>query len=63
MSVVLHEDKNYYPSAEQVFGPDVEALVQEEDTQLLSEPIIAPVKQKKTYVMEKGLPVTKFNKE
>ena len=24
MQVVLHEDKKYYPSAEEVYGPDVE---------------------------------------
>ena len=24
MAVVLHEDKKYYPTAEEVFGPDVE---------------------------------------
>jgi 116 kDa U5 small nuclear ribonucleoprotein component len=41
----------------------VEALVQDEDTQPLSEPIVAPVKKKKTYIQEKDLPVTKFNKE
>lgn len=36
MAVVLHEDKKYYPSAEEVYGPDVETLVQEEDTQALA---------------------------
>ncbi|KND01710.1 small GTP-binding protein domain [Spizellomyces punctatus DAOM BR117] len=61
--VVLHEDKKYYPTAEEVYGPDVETLVQEEDTQLLSEPIIAPVKQRKTYIQEKDLPVTRYSKE
>lgn len=61
--VVLHEDKKYYPTADKIYGPGVETLVQEEDTQLLSEPIIAPVKKHKTYIMEKGLPVTKFSKE
>ncbi|KAJ2746924.1 hypothetical protein GGI19_006376, partial [Coemansia pectinata] len=45
--VVLHEDKKYYPDAEEVFGPGVEALVQEEDTQPLTEPIIAPIKVRK----------------
>ena len=25
--IVLHEDKQYYPEAEKVFGKDVEALV------------------------------------
>jgi U5 small nuclear ribonucleoprotein component len=43
-AVVLHEDKKYYPSAEEVFGENVEALVQEEDAQPLEVPIIAPVK-------------------
>jgi len=47
MEVVLHEDKSYYPSAEEVYGKDVENLIQEEDTQPLSEPIIAPIRAKK----------------
>jgi 116 kDa U5 small nuclear ribonucleoprotein component len=29
--IVLHEDKQYYPDAEQVFGKGVETLVMEED--------------------------------
>jgi U5 small nuclear ribonucleoprotein component len=33
-------DKQYYPTAEQVYGKNVEALVEEEDAQPLSEPII-----------------------
>ena len=43
---VLHEDKQYYPSesAEDVYEPGVETLVQEENSQPLSEPIIAPIK-------------------
>ena len=40
--MVLHEDKKYYPEAEEVFGPDVEVTVQEEDTQNISEPIVKP---------------------
>lgn len=36
MEVVLHEDKKYYPTAEEVYGPDVETIVQEEDTQPLT---------------------------
>ncbi|RXM32571.1 116 kDa U5 small nuclear ribonucleoprotein component [Acipenser ruthenus] len=47
MEVVLHEDKKYYPTAEEVYGPEVETIVQEEDTQPLTEPIIKPVKTKK----------------
>ncbi|KAJ3333651.1 U5 small nuclear ribonucleoprotein component, partial [Blyttiomyces sp. JEL0837] len=62
-AVVLHEDKKYYPTAEEVYGPDVETMVQDEDTQPLSQPIIEPIKKKKTYLVEKDLPVTKFNKE
>ncbi|GAA5980527.1 hypothetical protein JCM5350_004335 [Sporobolomyces pararoseus] len=46
-AVVLHDDKTYYPSASQVYGQDVETLVQEEDAQPLSVPIIEPVKTRK----------------
>jgi len=42
--LVLHEDKKYYPTAEEVYGPNVETIIQEEDTQALTQPIIAPVK-------------------
>jgi U5 small nuclear ribonucleoprotein component len=27
MQVVLHEDKKYYPSAAEVYGPDVEVWI------------------------------------
>ena len=27
MAVVLHEDKKYYPTAEEVYGPDVEVII------------------------------------
>ena len=27
MQVVLHEDKKYYPTAEEVYGPDVEVIL------------------------------------
>ncbi|KAH0508759.1 116 kDa U5 small nuclear ribonucleoprotein component [Microtus ochrogaster] len=52
MEVVLHEDKKYYPTAEEVHSPEVETIVQEEDTQPLTEPIIKPVKTKKFTLME-----------
>ena len=29
-AVVLHEDKQYYPTAQQVYGRDVETMVEEE---------------------------------
>lgn len=35
-AVVLHEDKKYYPTAEEVYGPDVETIVHEEDAQPLT---------------------------
>ncbi|KAI0243842.1 hypothetical protein L0F63_006864 [Massospora cicadina] len=60
--IVLHEDKQYYPSAEEVYGKDVETLVQEEDMQPLSEPIIKPIKVKKFQVLEDTLPATTFKK-
>jgi U5 small nuclear ribonucleoprotein component len=61
-AVILHEDKQYYPSASEVYGPGVETIVQEEDAQPLSEPIIAPVKIRKWTVEEKGMPETRFDK-
>ncbi|MGH0134136.1 UNVERIFIED_CONTAM: hypothetical protein FKN15_016645 [Acipenser sinensis] len=63
MEVVLHEDKKYYPTAEEVYGPEVETIVQEEDTQPLTEPIIKPVKTKKFTLMEQELPSTVYDME
>ncbi|EAL85168.2 hypothetical protein KXX16_002790 [Aspergillus fumigatus] len=62
-AVVLHEDKQYYPSAKQVYGDEVETLVQEEDSQPLSQPIIAPVQQKKFSIEEADLPPVHFSRE
>lgn len=42
-AVVLAEDKQLYPTASQVFGPDTQVLVEEEDTQPLSHPLVAPI--------------------
>lgn len=61
-AVILHEDKQYYPSAEDVYGPEVETMVQEEDAQPLSEPIIAPIKLRKWQIEEKDMPETRFDK-
>jgi len=61
-AVVLHEDKKYYPSAEEVY-PDAETLVQEEDTQPLTVPIIAPIKTKKFEQTEQTLPQTTYGKD
>ncbi|KAF3406410.1 Pre-mRNA-splicing factor [Talaromyces pinophilus] len=62
-AVVLHEDKQYYPSAQQVYGADVETLVQEEDAQPLTEPIINPVTQKKFSLEEADLPPVFYSRE
>ncbi|KAI4870270.1 P-loop containing nucleoside triphosphate hydrolase protein [Hypoxylon rubiginosum] len=61
-AVVLHEDKQYYPSAQQVYGADVETLVQEEDAQPLSQPIVAPVDVKKFSIEEADLPPVHFDR-
>lgn len=45
--VVLAEDKKYYPTAEEVYGEDVETLVMDEDEQPLEQPIIKPVRKMK----------------
>jgi 116 kDa U5 small nuclear ribonucleoprotein component len=62
-AVILHEDKQYYPTAQQVYGPDVETMVQEEDAQPLTQPIIAPVTQKKFQVQETDLPPVFYSRE
>lgn len=61
-AVVLHEDKQYYPTAAQVYGEGVELLVQEEDAQPLTQPIIAPVEQKKFSIEETDLPPVYFDR-
>src|SRR5438045_8169866 len=62
-AVILHEDRQYYPTAQQVYGPDVETMVQEEDAQPLTQPIIAPVTQKKFQVQETDLPPVFYSRE
>ncbi|SPO24385.1 probable ribosomal elongation factor EF-2 [Ustilago trichophora] len=61
-AVVLHEDKQYYPSASEVYGEDVETMVQEEDAQPLSVPIVEPIKIRRFAVEEEGLPETRFDR-
>jgi U5 small nuclear ribonucleoprotein component len=46
-AIILAEDKKYYPTAEETYGPGTETLVMEEDAQPLETPIIAPVVGKK----------------
>ena len=38
-AIVLHEDKKYYPTADEVYGKETETLVMEEDAQPLEVPI------------------------
>ncbi|ELP85176.1 116 kDa U5 small nuclear ribonucleoprotein component, putative [Entamoeba invadens IP1] len=44
--IVLHEDKEYYHTAEDVYGEDVEVLFRDEDEQSLDTPIIPPKNKK-----------------
>jgi U5 small nuclear ribonucleoprotein component len=60
---VLHEDKKYYPTAMEVYGEGVETIVQEEDAQPLTEPIVKPVKLRRFQVTEHLLPETYYKKE
>jgi len=60
MAIVLHEDKKYYPTPAEVFGPDVETITHEEDTQPLTKPIIEPVKKNKFEHVEQELPATSY---
>lgn len=45
-AVVLHEDKEHYLSAEQVYGEDVRTTVLDEDAMELETPLVEPVKVK-----------------
>jgi len=58
--IILHEDKKYYPDADEVYA-GAEALVQMEDTQPLTDPIITPVKSKNFDLLEKKMPDTTFD--
>jgi len=59
-SIILHEDKKYYADAEEVY-PGAETLVQMEDTQPLTDPIITPVQSKNFDLLEKKMPETTFD--
>ncbi|EAK88970.1 Snu114p GTpase, U5 snRNP-specific protein, 116 kDa [Cryptosporidium parvum Iowa II] len=53
--IVQFEDKEYYPDPSDVYGDDVEILVQEEDHQHIDEPLISPLKENKFDLIEKNL--------
>jgi U5 small nuclear ribonucleoprotein component len=59
--IVQHEDKKYYPTAMEVYGEEVETTVQEEDTQPITQPIVAPVKAKDFDHIEKKIPQTVYS--
>ena len=51
----------YYPTAEEVYGKDVEVLVEGEDAQPLTEPIMQPIKIKSIQLTEKATPATAYS--
>ena len=61
-AIVLHEDKQYYQDAEEVFK-GAEVLVQEEDAIPITTPMIAPAKKHDFDAQEKEIPKTSFNFE
>ena len=52
---MLHEDKKYYPEADEVY-PGIKTVTLDEDAQDLNEPIIKPIKQKNFSVLQKDRP-------
>lgn len=62
-AVVLQEDKKYFPSALEVYGESVQVLVEEEDAQPLTEPIIAPIKEILVDTQETGIPSMNYSIE
>ena len=45
-AIVLHEDKEHYPSAEQVFGEEVRTAVLDEDAMEIETPLVEPLSTK-----------------
>lgn len=57
-SIVLHEDKSFYPSARQIYGEDVETIVEYEDRQPLTQPIVVPNKELRFEAIENPIPIS-----
>ena len=53
-AIVLHEDKEHYPSAEDTFGEGVRTAVLDEDAMDLDQPIVEPVVTKSHHVAGLG---------
>lgn len=62
-AIILHDDKTYYPSAQALYGKDVETMVQEEDAQPLTQPIVEPIRVRKFRVGASGGPEKRFDDE
>lgn len=64
-AVILPDDVEHYPSADTVFGPDTEVLVEEDDAQSITEPIIAPKLETTSALKEskESEPVPRYNLE
>eukprot|EP00937_MAST-01D_sp_MAST-1D-sp2_P007366 g7366.t1 len=61
-AIVLHEDKQFYPDASEVY-PEAQTVVMEEDAQPLEQPIIAPVRTRVFSALEKEVPGTSYSTE
>ena len=61
--VVLHEDKKYYSTALEVYGEEVETTVQDEDTQPITQGIVAAIKAKNFDIVEKRTPTHVYSHE
>ncbi|EFA79966.1 U5 small nuclear ribonucleoprotein subunit [Heterostelium album PN500] len=61
-AIVLHEDKKYFPDASEVYH-GAEVMVQDEDTQPISKPIIAPTRTRTFALTEQDLPTTTYDKQ
>ena len=59
--IVLHEDKQYYTDASKIFGPNVRVLVNEEDAQPLSKPIVQPPVTLNFQLYDKELPQSLYD--
>jgi U5 small nuclear ribonucleoprotein component len=56
-AIVLHEDKDHYPSAMETFGEDVRTAVLDEDAMDLDTPIVQPILQK-SHTVDDALTLT-----
>eukprot|EP01133_Synstelium_polycarpum_P012173 gene12173-14248_t len=61
-AIVLAEDKKYYADASEVY-PEAEVMVQDEDTQPISKPIIAPKVVRSFNLVDTDLPPTNYSKQ